>query len=1229
MSIHKSDAEQLVERARSTTNDQVRQDLLENIFDLIFNKEPALLVEQFPSLLSFWCAPVSKVKKEDDNDKEIKSETTNLWLLGCIENACVSHAELISLSLPIIMKGIEFDKTIIQQNAIRVMTVLYPHILFLIANASFISPSHLASWNYLIAIKTKIFQLFDKKTATSVLIQVIKLVEVIVLLQSDPDPTSQNPFIFTLKQIPSHHTILNAQSLSNEVPKIIALFGEKLVDFQSGISTLVIMNSLSRIAKERDKYVNPIFTLLIQHFGTCSTLGTELEGKIKQITRSIKSALLSVIKRKPACISWTDELSTTLSSLGAAEIANRYKSHKASFMEGSDSDDELVESVTTVRKLLLKNKTKHEIVPTPLLKMQLAEFQKLPLSLVVSVVEAGIKTLEFPDQLEPLDLPGYNDENTLVNLLASAISPDHRQQRFKKKSDREKEPQINADTSSFAITLQENATPFGTPFGQSITNNDNNMLQEKKLKEEDEKNRGQKRKAAILSSQHPQFPRKRMSLSSSGNKEDITAKLVIRPTTNLRTPQLNKRMVDKLSTEVYTRIVNNEKSCIENGQILLHTQIMSHLTLKLPLDDPILQSIIDYIVALYPKRNDIALQWLFSEWQSDEIRYCEILKRILYSFKPKLKSSNDNAPFNSFLLKIPVITEDVFMFLSEYCDDADRSSIGIFSLRDLIIHRPQCRTPGLKLLLRYTAHNNDLLRGPAIRLVISHLLPYTMFEPRIINFAKMLINTLLENKDKKHAPKKQAASTQGMDEEAKVKAEGDNQPTENTKNEGNQNETTTVETNKPARIVPEKSEDDIKRRLILYFAVCAKKHEMIQGLVEVYMQVPQNVKKLMLRLSPGLIRTMGMNSPYLLELLKNFPADAKTFIIHILHTITESGFSPSPEMISIIREVYATRVKDQRLLIPILGCLTKQEIIDYLPDLLELPTNVLQVAILKILNNKSPTNPLSPVDLLIELHLIDKRLCPLKKLLQAIDICFEQKVIVKQEILSKVLSHLIEINPIPQLYLRTVITTIGKLSQMMGFIMGILKELIVKQIWNDAQLWIGFLKCVKTTMPYSIPVVLALPPIQLDEALQRNPSMVRDVLEYTKKNKLAAGLTGQPLDDGIIEILRKHETAPSTPSLNTTITNNNKNETVPPPNITNNNNSVNNSNTILAEENKNYDTPDEDESNNNYNNNNKIINNKNTNNENIEIRADNNEIIIEINNENIENNENIGMEVDS
>jgi hypothetical protein len=109
-------AEHLIERARATNSAQVRVDLLENFYDLILNKEPALLVDQFPSLLSFW--PVS-------------NDATKQWLLECAENACLASAELLAKSLPMMLQAVEAPSTAeVQQRAIRTVTRLYPNILY-------------------------------------------------------------------------------------------------------------------------------------------------------------------------------------------------------------------------------------------------------------------------------------------------------------------------------------------------------------------------------------------------------------------------------------------------------------------------------------------------------------------------------------------------------------------------------------------------------------------------------------------------------------------------------------------------------------------------------------------------------------------------------------------------------------------------------------------------------------------------------------------------------------------------------------------------------------------------------------------------------------------------------------------------------------------------------------------------------------------------------------------
>jgi symplekin len=95
----------------------------------------------------------------------------------------------------------------------------------------------------------------------------------------------------------------------------------------------------------------------------------------------------------------------------------------------------------------------------------------------------------------------------------------------------------------------------------------------------------------------------------------------------------------------------------------------------------------------------------------------------------------------------------------------------------------------------------------------------------------------------------------------------------------------------------------------------------------------------------------------------------------------------------------------------------QKEVIDSLPALVQLPSNVLKTVIHRLLNSK-PTL-LTPAELLIALHQIqDEKL--LKKVVEATQYCFEQSVIVKQDVLAIVLQQLLQVSPLPTLYMRTV-----------------------------------------------------------------------------------------------------------------------------------------------------------------------------------------------------------------
>jgi hypothetical protein len=140
----------------------------------------------------------------------------------------------------------------------------------------------------------------------------------------------------------------------------------------------------------------------------------------------------------------------------------------------------------------------------------------------------------------------------------------------------------------------------------------------------------------------------------------------------------------------------------------------------------------------------------------------------------------------------------------------------------------------------------------------------------------------------------------------------------------------------------------------------------IYRVVEVYSRGSPLVKKLVFSQTGGLIRSIGMNSPALMNLLTNLPKKGEPIVLHFLTVLTEST-KPSQFLVSTIRNIYYKQQADARFLVPIISALDKQEILENLSKLMTVPSSNLKTAMLRL--NHTPN--LSPSELLISLHLID------------------------------------------------------------------------------------------------------------------------------------------------------------------------------------------------------------------------------------------------------------------
>ncbi|MCD9558828.1 hypothetical protein HAX54_016454 [Datura stramonium] len=62
------------------------------------------------------------------------------------------------------------------------------------------------------------------------------------------------------------------------------------------------------------------------------------------------------------------------------------------------------------------------------------------------------------------------------------------------------------------------------------------------------------------------------------------------------------------------------------------------------------------------------------------------------------------------------------------------------------------------------------------------------------------------------------------------------------------------------------------------------------------------------------------------------------------------------------------------------------------------------------------------------------------------------------------------------------------------------------QVWRMPKLWVGFLKCVSQTQPHSFPVLLQLPPPQLESALNKYANLRSPLVAFANQPNVKASL---------------------------------------------------------------------------------------------------------------------------
>ncbi|CAH0557110.1 unnamed protein product [Brassicogethes aeneus] len=416
-------------------------------------------------------------------------------------------------------------------------------------------------------------------------------------------------------------------------------------------------------------------------------------------------------------------------------------------------------------------------------------------------------------------------------------------------------------------------------------------------------------------------------------------------------------------------------------------------------------------------------------------------------------STHDALIISRLLLEAPLITEEAMLQIKEICRDENKSGWALGLLRDLTLRKPPKQLTFLNALLSYTTYDSPVVRENAIGHVLDlHKRPELSMI--IEEFARMNLEFL-----KLQRP---PDSLSGHDQ-GRLKAES-------------------------------WGDDYIKACLVPYVSLLPANESLVHDLAKIYIATNADIKRVILRLIEGPVKSMGMESPELLKLVEECPKGSETLVTRVIHILTDKA-PPSSQLVQRVRELYNTRVSDVRFLIPVLNGLSRKEVISALPKLIKLNPIVVKEVFNRLLGQHGES-PITPTELLVSLHLIDASKADLKTVIKATSMCLQEKQVFTQEVLAVVLQQLMEQTPLPTLLMRTVIQALGSYPRLSGFVMNILQRLILKQVWKNKVVWEGFVKCCQRTIPQSFTVLMQLPPLQLTDAIKMSADLKDPLKEH-------------------------------------------------------------------------------------------------------------------------------------
>lgn len=598
--------------------------------------------------------------------------------------------------------------------------------------------------------------------------------------------------------------------------------------------------------------------------------------------------------------------------------------------------------------------------------------------------------------------------------------------------------------------------------------------------------RGRKSRELEMRRRIPQ-PHGPGSISSGADIKGLPSKPVFAPPPGTLT---------KLQTsEALTRIIAGLRDRLSkpNSNLYSGFALVARLAAELPLDDPAMEKLTDLIEvssATAPGKGLVIL-WANAEYNTFilksarslakedaatmEISSNSVLDRYVKVTDIIFEKMAASEHLPSVILDLPELPESFFASIGDRVRVSRSADLFLSTLRELAVQRPPYRKQALNMLLDFTNDDNDFLLTKLITR-FKELMTYKQLAGPIVDYATMQINQIFNDED-----------VVRREEEIKMTAEAQAASAANGDQAAGASEALP---SLEHPLTPMQVSTIVKRYLSLYLGLYSERRDLLIGAVEVYAKInAEEVRAGIAREIIYRVKMAGADDPIVIQLIVEHGETSSKLALDLC-----DANGPTPTLTKAVMDAVSTGRLDGRFIASVFPGLSYENVVTNFPKLLTLPAPTLKKITNTTLTSAPGAAPLTPDQLLFQLHTV--RLNgneALKEAAMWINMLFEDpsQALLKPDVLYPALMSIIQTQPLPILFFRTLILSVTRVKAMESYALNLLRrpEILEKHVWSDDRHRAGYINACEKLLPASISLVLGLPLDMFEIVVKAKPTI--------------------------------------------------------------------------------------------------------------------------------------------